>query len=722
MQKDCDGIDEIVANDGTIIIPEICDHSSSPESLMYKFKWNGDQYYYDIYHAIFDIDLEIVGFFVEQDDKNFKMYLFDLGTDKRTCQEVFCDIENMICAKDEKTKTFILKAQLVHGRRYNYSLVTYTTSSTNVTIICNEHGRYYMRPNNHLNGQGCKLCGFKYYTRARTRNSMLKLRQVFIRKAKELYGNKYNYDEIIRFSDKECVKILCTIPSHGFFFQYPRDHLETADFGGCPKCAKTIVTSTEESKIIDRMIAPDGTIINPDINSYLISESYDHSSFLHSLIHRFEYGGNNYYYDIYHMIFNADMNSVGYFVEQDNKNFKMYLFNIKKDSRKYREVISDIENMINLKDVNTRAFIKKAQQKHGYKYNYSKTIYINRNTNVAIICDEHNVFYQNPMDHLNSKYGCGLCSNKARGITRRKSQENFIRDAKKKYGDRFNYDEVNYVTATIPIKIFCTVPSHGYFFSTPNNLLHPKTLVGCRKCSVLISGNYYTQEKFINKSNEIFNGQYDYSLVEYKMWNIPVNIICKVHGSYHIKPTYHLRGVGCSKCSHQKMYSKVQIEWLNFLARSFDIKIEHATNVGEHRIKASKYRADGYCEENNTIFEFHGCYFHGCIKCFENRNDINEKLHYTFAELYNKTENKKKHIENQGYTYIQMWGCDWMKIIKSDYLMEKYLDTMKLKLKKNVVDIDIADGDIADGDIDIADDDIDIADGNIDNIDNVIIE
>ena len=29
--------------------------------------------------------------------------------------------------------------------------------------------------------------------------------------------------------------------------------------------------------------------------------------------------------------------------------------------------------------------------------------------------------------------------------------------------------------------------------------------------------------------------------------------------------------------------------------------------------------------KNNTVYEFHGCFWHGCPKCFPNRNDINPK-------------------------------------------------------------------------------------------------
>ncbi len=142
LQKDRKG-DKIVATDGTIIMPKICDHSSSPESLVYKFKWDGNQHYYDIYHAIFDAQFKIVGYFAEQNDKNFKMYLHDLGTDKRTHQEVVSHIENMIDEKDEKTKAFILKARQKYGYKYDYSQTFCTKWNVSVTVICREHGPFF---------------------------------------------------------------------------------------------------------------------------------------------------------------------------------------------------------------------------------------------------------------------------------------------------------------------------------------------------------------------------------------------------------------------------------------------------------------------------------------------------------------------------------------------------------------------------------------------------
>lgn len=61
----------------------------------------------------------------------------------------------------DKNEIFTEKARKVHGDRYDYCKVNYNRNSTNVIIICQEHGEFLQRPNNHLNGAGCKECAKK---------------------------------------------------------------------------------------------------------------------------------------------------------------------------------------------------------------------------------------------------------------------------------------------------------------------------------------------------------------------------------------------------------------------------------------------------------------------------------------------------------------------------------------------------------------------------------
>jgi hypothetical protein len=58
--------------------------------------------------------------------------------------------------------------------------------------------------------------------------------------------------------------------------------------------------------------------------------------------------------------------------------------------------------------------------------------------------------------------------------------------------------------------------------------------------------------------------------------------------------------------------------WLKYLSELNNIKIAHARNGGEFKI--GNYMMDGFCLSNKTLYEFDGCYWHGCIKTAKNPN------------------------------------------------------------------------------------------------------
>ena len=68
-------------------------------------------------------------------------------------------------------------------------------------------------------------------------------------------------------------------------------------------------------------------------------------------------------------------------------------------------------------------------------------------------------------------------------------------------------------------------------------------------------------------------------------------------------------------------YSVKSIKWLEYIAQKENVHIRHACNEGEQGITVNgnrrSYKVDGYCEETNTIYQFHGCYWHGCKRCYD---------------------------------------------------------------------------------------------------------
>lgn len=70
-------------------------------------------------------------------------------------------ISNLRCKKCDKSKifqSFLIRANEIHGNKYDYSLVVYEKNNKKVSIICPHHGEFEQRPDNHLEGKGCLKC------------------------------------------------------------------------------------------------------------------------------------------------------------------------------------------------------------------------------------------------------------------------------------------------------------------------------------------------------------------------------------------------------------------------------------------------------------------------------------------------------------------------------------------------------------------------------------
>ena len=185
-------------------------------------------------------------------------------------------------------------------------------------------------------------------------------------------------------------------------------------------------------------------------------------------------------------------------------------------------------------------FIKKANEKHEGKYDYTKVKYVNNKTKVCVICPEHGEFWQRP--HVHTKgCGCHKCGQIASNDSKRSSLSDFIKKAREIHGDKYDYSKVKYVNAHTKVCIIC--PEHGEFWQRPAD--HIKGY-GCQKCS---GKHVPTTEEWITSAREVHNGKYDYSKVDYVNGATKVCIICKEHGEFWQEANSHLLGHGCPKCN-----------------------------------------------------------------------------------------------------------------------------------------------------------------------------
>jgi hypothetical protein len=297
----------------------------------------------------------------------------------------------------------------------------------------------------------------------------------------------------------------------------------------------------------------------------------------------------------------------------------------------------------------TEIFIEKAKSIHGDKYDYSLSNYINANTLLKIICKNHGIFEQKPVNHYCSN--CPECGGK-----RRLTTELFIKKSKLIYGDKYDFSKSIINNNTDKVEIIC--PKHGSFFKRPKCFFKGEA---CRKC--LPKKPRLTVEIFKERSNKIHNNIYDYSLITKE--NFPgsdgkVLIKCKYHGIFEQNTHSHSSGRGCPNC--KVFISRAETEWLDNL----NIPKEWGQQI--IYINELKIKPDAYDAETKTIYEFYGDYWHGNPDVFP-ADKINTRTNgnKTMKELYDKTMEKEKIIKEAGYNLITMWEKDWKEYKKSNH-------------------------------------------------------
>lgn len=136
-------------------------------------------------------------------------------------------------------------------------------------------------------------------------------------------------------------------------------------------------------------------------------------------------------------------------------------------------------------------FIKKAVEKHGNRYDYSKVEYIKSKFKVKIICKEHGEFLQTPKAHLQATVGCPKCGYHQEQL--KSNTEEFVQKAKDVHGEKYDYSKTTYVTSRKYVNILCK--KHGVFEQNAAQHLHGH---GCPICG---QQSHWKRSNYIKKAN-----------------------------------------------------------------------------------------------------------------------------------------------------------------------------------------------------------------------------
>lgn len=120
--------------------------------------------------------------------------------------------------------------------------------------------------------------------------------------------------------------------------------------------------------------------------------------------------------------------------------------------------------------------------------------------------------------------------------------------------------------------------------------------------------------------------------------------------------------------------SAIALQFLTWEENKRGIKINHAGREREVRIDGVK--VDGFDGEH--VYEFQGCYYHGCPKCFpyNRQTPLKEDPSDSLQLRYERTLKKIEKLSRTPYEIIQMWECEFRKIKKEENL--SYLNTLPI--------------------------------------------
>lgn len=218
--------------------------------------------------------------------------------------------------------------------------------------------------------------------------------------------------------------------------------------------------------------------------------------------------------------------------------------------------------------------------------------------------------------------------------------EEFIKRSKEVHNINYDYSLVEYTNNKSKVKIIC--PKHGIFEQRANNHLRGD---GCCKCAqeqrpLTRNGKKrtLTTEEFIKRAEEIHNGKYDYSLVDYKNASTKVKIICLEHGIFEQRACSHLEGRGCPNCVKNKGEEKIE-NWLiknNFKYKKFykfqDLKDERLLSY------------DFFLPDENILIESNGQQHYKPIGIFDGRKKFLKQKHHDWL--------KRKYAKDNGYKLL----------------------------------------------------------------------
>lgn len=210
------------------------------------------------------------------------------------------------------------------------------------------------------------------------------------------------------------------------------------------------------------------------------------------------------------------------------------------------------------------------------------------------------------------------------------TQEEFIKRAAS-VNPHLNFSQTVYTNTRTKVKVIC--PLHGEFEYLPKSFF--------KRCECPYCKKEKCEKAFIQKAQQLHNNKYDYSHINYINNDTPISINCRQHGIFKQRPSDHLKGYGCNKCS--KKYKPTAEEWIARAAPIYSFKYDYSKVI----YKDNKTPVTVICPIHGEFYPIpnnHVAGTSGCPHCINpSQNNLFEHIKLDFPK------------ENIKYEYRPEW-------------------------------------------------------------------
>ena len=255
-------------------------------------------------------------------------------------------------------------------------------------------------------------------------------------------------------------------------------------------------------------------------------------------------------------------------------------------------------------------------------------------------------------------------------MPKKKTKEEFIKEATEKHEGKYDYDKVYYVNCDTKVCIIC--PEHGEFWQTPHKHLSGR---GCHKCGHNATGNSKrsSKEDFIKKAHKVHGDKYDYSKVDYVNSKTKVCIICLEHGEFWQTPDGHLSGRGCSKCKGDKLRESKTLTKKEFIKKAREV---HGDKYDYSKVNYvnSQTKVCIICPEHGEQRPHNHLIGNGCPKC----------------NLSHLERSVMNYLDDMGITYDYQKFFKWLGRQSLDFYLPDYNVGIECQGRQHFFPIDFA--------------------------------